>query len=273
VKEDTQYFFFKRSGAATFARTATGPERKPRMPVANRSRLSVPEKFASDNACPDVIKIRFTVFAEALRLHALGYAVVPCEGKGCRVPEWQKVRIQPEQLIERYHKPGANLAIALNLSNVVDVECDTPEAEPNLQLLFGGQIPPTPTWKSKRGNHRLFRRPPDLSTDLAKIDLDGIEFRLGDGKGAISVIPPSVHPDGPRYEWLPGLSIDDVAPAELPADIVRRLNETRKPIPTRGAIDGEMIPEVFATTSYSKEGANSPAPGCRWWQSRRHYKR
>jgi len=40
------------------------------------------------------------------------------------------------------------------------------------------------------------------------------------------VVPPSVHPDGPRYRWLPGLSVHDVEPAELPPNIIARLQAT-----------------------------------------------
>ena len=105
---------------------------------------------------------------------------------------------------------------------MIDVECDTPEAEANLQALFGGNIPPTPTWQSKRGLHRLFQRPLGLP-NKAKIELDGIEFRIGQGKGACSIVPPS----GAR-RWLPGLRLFDIELAELPPNIVERLRAMRR---------------------------------------------
>jgi hypothetical protein len=168
------------------------------------------------------------LFDEARRLHERGYAVVPCAGKECHLPWWQTERLAPDELAEMYRAAGCNLAIVLNLSDVIDVECDTEEAEITLQQMFnvpdGGEIPPTPTWRSKRGLHRLFRRPSGLP-ERAVMSVEGIEFRIGNGKGALSVVPPSVHPDGPRYEWLPSLSIHDVTPVELPATIVNRLTE------------------------------------------------
>ena len=167
------------------------------------------------------------VLTEAQRLHARGYAVVPCDGKRAIVQGWNEKRLTRTELRTALDGTRLNIAIALNLSDVIDVECDSPEAEPNLQRLFGGEIPPTPTWTSKRGKHRLFRRPVGLPSK-AVLKLDDIEFRVGNGRGAYSIVPPSVHPDGPRYEWKPGLSIHDVEPAELPPEIVDRL---RAPAP------------------------------------------
>src|SRR5262249_23923500 len=80
----------------------------------------------------------------------------------------------------------------------------------------------------KRGLHRLFVRPEGLP-EKAKVELDGVEFRLGNGRGALNLVPPSVHPDGPLYEWLPGLSLYDVEPAELPPQVIERLRAPAPP--------------------------------------------
>jgi hypothetical protein len=152
---------------------------------------------------------------------------VPCAGKKPVLPGWNKERLTEAELDAALQGTNHNIAIALNLSELIDVECDTDEAESNLQAMFGGQVPPTPTWRSKRGLHRLFRRPPGLP-ERAVVKLDGIEFRIGNDKGALSIVPPSVHPDGPRYEWLPGLSIHDVGTAELPKTIATRLEQAPK---------------------------------------------
>jgi len=102
------------------------------------------------------------MLAEAQRLHGRGYAVVPCNGKRAIVAGWNEKRLTSGELREALDGTQLNIAIALNQSDLIDVECDSPEAEPNLQELFGGEISPTPTWQSKRGKHRLFRRPPGL---------------------------------------------------------------------------------------------------------------
>jgi hypothetical protein len=182
------------------------------------------------------------VLTEAQRLHAKGYAIVPCDGKKPTVSDWPEKRLTSKELRASLAGTHLNIAITLNLSNVIDVECDTPEAEANFQKLCGNKIPDTPTWKSKRGNHRLFRRPSGLPKK-AVLEIDGIEFRIGNGKGALSVVPPSVHPDGPRYRWLPGLSIHDVIPAELPTEIVTRLQASGSKPKTAGGSSGDDIAE------------------------------
>ncbi|MSR55051.1 MAG: hypothetical protein EXS09_17440 [Gemmataceae bacterium] len=162
------------------------------------------------------------VLHEALRLHALGYSVVPVEGKAAFTPGWNENRFTESELEAALKGTKRNIAIALNHSELIDVECDSDEAETNLQEMFDGEIPPTPTWKSSRGKHRLFCQPQGLPK-LAVVKINGVEFRIGNGKGALSVVPPSIHPDGTHYEWITGLSLGDVEPAELPPEIVQRL--------------------------------------------------
>lgn len=174
----------------------------------------------------------------ALWLNDRGFWVVPCNGKRPVVSEWDKRKLSATKLIDALEGTGCNIAIVVSQSALVDVECDSPEAESRLQELCGGEIPPTPTWQSARGKHRLFLRPSGLPSKAVQV-LDGIEFHVGNGKGALSTVPPSVHESGVRYRWLPGLSLDDVEPAELPPAIVERLQAV---VPVAPNADGD-IPE------------------------------
>ena len=190
------------------------------------------------------------ILSEAKRLHARGYWIVPCDGKRAIVKGWDNTRLTREELCEKLDGTNLNIAIALNQSRIIDVEADTPEAETAFAALCDGMIPNTPTWKSKRGKHRLFRRPSDLPAK-AKLELDGVEFRIGNGKGALSVVPPSVHPDGPRYEWSPDLSIYDVEPAELPASVVTRLQAGKPPVAS-GESNGKITEGKRNETLFGK---------------------
>lgn len=98
-------------------------------------------------------------------------------------------------------------------SGVIDVECDSPEAEEALRR-HGLDLIDTPTYRSSRGHHRLFRYEHDLPK-TAVVKVDGIEVRLG-GHNAQSVLPPSWHKSGVQYQWLPGKSPADVDVAPLP---------------------------------------------------------
>jgi len=189
------------------------------------------------------------ILTEAQQLHKRGLWVVPCAGKQATLPGWPEKRLTGAELDAALSGSTLNIAIVLSQSDMIDVECDSEEAETNLQVMFGGEIPATPTWQSKRGKHRLFRRPQGLPVK-AKMELDGIEFRIGNGRGALSIVPPSVHPDGLLYRWLPGLSIHDVEPAELPDEIVERLcgpssQPTPEPSAKGGIPEGRRNDELF----------------------------
>ncbi len=70
--------------------------------------------------------------------------------------DWPQHTVDEAELQRRLtNNPKANLGLLLGgQSGVIDVECDSPEAEEVYAKLFG-EIR-TPGWKSKRGSHRLF---------------------------------------------------------------------------------------------------------------------
>ena len=187
-----------------------------------------------------------TVLDEALRLHAAGYWVVPQDGKRAVVIGWDANRLTEDDLRAYLADGRLSIAIALHRSDVMDVETDSPEGEAMLRrLLNGGQH--TPTWKSRRGMHRLFKRPPGLP-DRAKIEVDGIEFRIGN-RPALTTLPPSVNvgkdnrPDGTVKSWLPDLSVWDITPAPLPAKLLDLLNRGTKGTAKRADEAVGTIPE------------------------------
>jgi hypothetical protein len=116
-----------------------------------------------------------------------------------------------------------NIGILLGpASGIVDVELDGEEAAAAWQSLGLGEIY-TPTYRAGRGPHRLFKWDDGLPTAQVRKPL-GIEVRIGNGgKAAQSVLPPSRHHTGVLYEWLPGLSPDDVELAPLPEKLVTLL--------------------------------------------------
>lgn len=84
-------------------------------------------------------------------------------------------------------------------SGVVDVEYDDPAGLDQLAA-YGVLDIRTPTWRSARGEHRLFRWEPWMPA-AAAIKSGDIEIRIG-GRAAQSVLPPSRHPSGAAYEWI-----------------------------------------------------------------------
>ena len=103
-------------------------------------------------------------------------------------------------------------------SGVIDIECDSPEAEEVYKRLFGDIR--TPGWKSKRGSHHLFAWNERLRPLAGVLKHQGLEFRLGTGDAHQSVIPPSVV-DGVKREWT--LSPKDCDAAPLPEAVIQLL--------------------------------------------------
>lgn len=173
--------------------------------------------------------------ASALNLVSRGFCVVPCHyrlpdgacscgrgncgGSTAKHPihgAWQAHLCRTEEDVEREWGVDhlRNVGIALGReSGVIDFENDTDGSDQVFRLIFGEAY--TPTFRSARGLHRLFRWRPGLE-DLAAGYYGEIEVRGGSPTaGAQSIGPGSTHHTGLKIEWLPGLSPDDVPLADI----------------------------------------------------------
>lgn len=173
---------------------------------------------------------------EANRLAEYGYYSVPCEDKRALIKDWPERILSADEQKTWHFGKHRNIGAQLNLSGLTDIEYDFVGGEEIVLELFDGEIPPTPTFRSPRGLHRLFQYHPQLP-DKAKIAYKGVEIRgCSRTKGALSIFPPS----GGR-QWEPGLSIYEVAPAEFPLRALEKLRE-KKPAQVPSAV-GDKIRE------------------------------
>lgn len=155
--------------------------------------------------------------------------------------EWQNRAATSAEQIEQWVEDGYNIGVILGPpSEIIDVELDSPEAEEawnklNLECW-------TPTFRGKRGLHRLFRMPAGLIRKTV-VKPHGIECRIGnllgpDGqpRACQSVFPPSVHESGHQYQWVEGMSIDDFNGEfmELPAILFQMINDESCHITSKG---------------------------------------
>jgi hypothetical protein len=132
---------------------------------------------------------------------------------------WQTKSTGDLSVVARWLAGRSNVGLLLGpASGVVDVEFDDPAGHEQLAA-FGITDIHTPTWRSARGEHRLFRWEPWMPL-TAVVKADSLEIRLG-GRAAQSVLPPSVHPSGERYKWIVPPSLVAIAP--FPAQLLRGL--------------------------------------------------
>lgn len=82
------------------------------------------------------------------------------------------------------------------LGDIVDVEADSEEANDLLERIIDGCQ--RPRFRSSKSIHNLFISP---DPSLTRVVVSGIEFR---GNLHQSVVPPSCHEDGSKYQWLSG---------------------------------------------------------------------
>lgn len=177
-----------------------------------------------------------------------GLPITLCAGKDLKAPlghgytsselgdRWQTFDWTAEE-IERAFKLRKNLNVGLRFGpgSCIDCEADSEDEERAFQELFDGcTIPPTPTFRSKRGGHRLFAWSEVLAVPgKAVLKFHGLGIRVGAGKGAHSCVPPSVNTDGTTREWI--VSPDDCPFAPLSDIVLRRILEANKPEPPAAA--------------------------------------
>ncbi len=126
----------------------------------------------------------------------------------------------------------ANIGVVMG-AGLVDIETDVkPDADGEKSLArwaleTGIAFPPTWSFKSGGGGiHRLFRCAGDIPNRVGI--LPAVDIRGGNG---YAVFPPSLHPSGSCYEWLPGCSPADLpgGPATVPSELFFLLRDESKP--------------------------------------------
>ena len=172
---------------------------------------------------------------DARRHLSAGRKVIPCEAGGKRpigaswASSWPADRLLP--YLEAH--PDCNLGLVMG--DVIDIEWDSVEQHAAFGELFAGvDIPRTPCFCSTRGKHYFFKAHPRL-TELGggEIHYRKLGIRIGAGKAAQTVIPPSIV-GGVARVWE--VSFDDCPAAELPEIVVDRIIAARKPAPPDRAL-------------------------------------
>lgn len=156
------------------------------------------------NACLDPDRFR--------KLYALGLNVVPLiPRKKLASIKWKQRQLEratPDEIEEwsvRYARHNVGIITGRSSGDIVALDIDSPEAREEIERRFG-PLPETPTVRSRRGWHLYFK---DQTGSMRNFvgRLPGVDFR---GNGGLIVGPGSVHKDGFVYQFVEGLSPDDV---------------------------------------------------------------
>ena len=118
--------------------------------------------------------------------------------------------------------PEANIGLVTgNASGLVVVDVDGENGEAALAQY--GTLPETVESRTGKGRHLLFTAQ-DVRNSAGKLGPQ-LDVR---GEGGYIVAPPSIHPNGHRYQWAPGRHPGKLDIAPLPEEIVRRSREIRE---------------------------------------------
>ena len=155
---------------------------------------------------------------------------------------------------------GCNWGLLLGpKSGVIDVEYDTPEGQAIIDDAVAACDVRTVSYRSAKSVHRLFVYEDRFIDQKASVGVSGTEWRFGQNS-AQSVIPDSIHEDGVRYEWLPGLSPDEVEIAPLPDAMwnlfldLQHADQPEKivpPTPPRSVTEGDSL--VDCARNYAEQ--------------------
>jgi hypothetical protein len=158
-----------------------------------------------------------------LPLHGITDGRCDCGRADCRdpgkhpnaqlVPHGLKdASVDPERIAAWWRAaPNSNVGLRLDDLALLDVDRD------GALLEAGIDLPNGPVQSTGRGFHYLFRAN-GVSLRNATAFAPGLDLKLG--AGAYGVAAPSRHVSGKRYGWLPGHSLEEIPPPDLPGRVV-----------------------------------------------------
>ncbi len=145
------------------------------------------------------------------------FSVIPVKPDKKPLIKWEpyQKRKATEEEVKTWwtHNPGANVGIITgSISDICVIDVDQPEEGMKAlsEYLESAKIPTVST--PRGGFHLYFRIPEKTLPNNARL-IPGCDFR---GEGGYIIAPPSRNGTGKGYQWLSGLSLDEVEPPPLP---------------------------------------------------------
>lgn len=163
-----------------------------------------------------------SIAAAAHAYAARGWSVIVMQAHGKRpMLAWREFQQHPASAgtIERWFDrwPDANVGIVTGrVSGLVVVDIDARHGGPDSVVDAEntlGPLRPTVEATTGGGGRHLYYAHPGVAVANRVALRPGIDLR---GDGGCVVAPPSVHPSGARYAWVPGRGPGEIALAPLP---------------------------------------------------------
>ncbi len=154
-----------------------------------------------------------------------GFSIIPIRPDKKPYIKWepyQTRRATADEIKSWWSKwPSAMVGIVTGpISGILVIDCDSEEAYRKLQELLPDSFL-TCIVRSPRGYHIYLIYPNGQHIGNAAGVMPGVDVR---GEGGYIIGPPSVNAEGKAYEWLPGLSLDEMVPATVPEPLYKKIS-------------------------------------------------
>jgi hypothetical protein len=163
----------------------------------------------------------------AIKYQQAGYSIIPAKRDKRPYVGW--IKYQTEKATEKQIKewwqiwPNANPAIVTGeISGIMAVDADSEAGQEALNQFLSDTLI-TPTSKTPKGNHNIFKYRPGLSNGVRIITDCDLKT-----DGGYIIVPPGENESG-HYSWLPGLSIFEAQPADMPDMLFDTLKQGADP--------------------------------------------
>ncbi|WP_461479680.1 bifunctional DNA primase/polymerase [Paenibacillus sp. PvR148] len=166
-------------------------------------------------------------------------------GKAPRIGNWSaRGTDDPETISEWFGEwPESNVGMLTgSKAGIVGIDADGAYGESRVHELFGGEPPLTWAFSTPGGGARYLLGIPKGTAYQKYTDRGpngGHEELSILADGQLTVLPPSLHRNGGRYEWLPGRGPGDVPLADAPQAILKLLSPKTT---VKTTLDGEAEP-------------------------------
>jgi archaellum biogenesis ATPase FlaH len=125
-------------------------------------------------------------------------ALCPWTTFQCRLPSISEIKM----LFKRNKKSNVGVIFG-QVSKIVGLDIDGPEASDILKKISKGKIPPTTHFATPNGKRLIYSLPPDVKIPRKRFQQDTSHL-LVLGEGSYTVMPPSIHLSGKAYGELQG---------------------------------------------------------------------